>query len=141
MPYRNPEDQARNYKRWYEENKGRLRERRNAYQREYTKRLKARERRRIYRAIPRVREREQEIRRNNYLTINGRQVRVQKRPRTNDICEVCGRTEVKKMSYHHWDDSHSEWGTWVCFPCHKMAECIDAGLGGAYLVLKQSIQG
>ena len=141
MPYRNKEDQAACYRRWYLQHKEERDRKSVEFMRVYTTTPEARQKRKEYRARPEVRAREQELRRSNYLSINGRQVRVQKRPRTNDICEVCGRTEVKKMGYHHWDDEHPEQGVWVCFPCHKMAECMDAGLGGAYLVLKQSIIG
>ena len=140
MPYRNKEDQAASYRRWYLQHKKERDRQSVEFMRTYATTLEARQKRKEYRARPEVYKREQEIRRNNYLTMRGRQIRVQKRPRTNDICEVCGRTGVKRMSYHHWDDAHPEQGIWVCFPCHKMAECIDAGLGETYLLLKQSIE-
>mgnify|MGYP001615358700 CR=1 FL=1 len=77
-------------------------------------------------------------RRNNILPINGKLVRVNKRPRPNDTCEVCGIT-TPKLDYHHWDDSRPELGVWVCKKCHNIAEGVDNGLALNYLELKRSI--
>jgi len=75
--------------------------------------------------------------RQNILVIDGKVVRVNKRPRP-DNCEVCGRI-VKRLDYHHWDDDKPEFGIWLCQSCHKMAEGIDKDLHGKYIFLKESI--
>jgi len=76
--------------------------------------------------------------RSNILTIDGKYVRVKKRPRPDDICEICGRI-ASRINYHHWDDTKPELGIWLCRPCHFMAECIDHDLHSRYLELKASI--
>jgi len=75
------------------------------------------------------------------LCINGKSIKVRKRPRPDGICELCGR-EANKLDYHHWDDEHPEQGVWVCYKCHWLCECIDHGediirLKQVYLNLKK----
>lgn len=41
-------------------------------------------------------------------------------------CELCGR-ESKRLGYHHWDNSNSSAGLWLCFVCHMFAERADVG--------------
>lgn len=81
-----------------------------------------------------------EYARKNLLFINGKQIRVNKRTRPNNICEICGRT-VKRLDYHHWNDDKPEYGIWLCLTCHAMVECIDKGLGNKYTELRNSIEG
>jgi len=76
--------------------------------------------------------------RQHFMSVNGRILSVDKRPRPDDICEVCGKT-VKRLDYHHWDDGNPKLGVWVCKCCHDMAECIDRGLDRVYVELKESI--
>ena len=98
----------------------------------------AKQKRKEYRSIPENRARERELNR-RYLVINGIRVKVDKRPRPVDMtCEVCHRVSGK-LDWHHWEDEHPEKGMWLCFPCHKTAENIDAGLGDIYMKLKQVI--
>ena len=83
-------------------------------------------------------------RRANHLQtyINGVKtwIKVQRRPNPGS-CELCG-NKVNKMDWHHWDDTHSEWGLWLCSPCHQGAEFIDRGerLVGKYLSLRRGIE-
>lgn len=76
-------------------------------------------------------ETQKEYNRQHSLTINGKRVRLNKRPRPN-ACEVCG-IVVDRLDYHHWDDEHPCLGLWLCLSCHKMAERIDKGLHITYL--------
>jgi len=56
----------------------------------------------------------------------------------NSQCEVCG-LESKRLAYHHWDDKDFRKGLWLCYPCHKMAECYDKGRSVVYGRLKSSL--
>lgn len=49
-----------------------------------------------------------------------------KRPRPDDICELCGK-KTEKLAYHHWDDTNLSKGIWVCFLCHMLCENVDNG--------------
>lgn len=73
------------------------------------------------------------------LGVNGKSVRVDKRERPNDICEICGNHSIR-LCYHHWDDSKLELGIWVCMFCHHMCEGIEKGLHIKYQELKVVIQ-
>ena len=73
------------------------------------------------------------------LFINGERTFVRKRPRPNDICELCGK-ESLKLEYHHWDDDNPELGIWVCYRCHRTVEGADKGLVQKYFELKQLIE-
>lgn len=73
-------------------------------------------------------------------TINGKVVRIfglHKRPHR-DKCEICNR--VKKLSYHHWDDSNYSKGMWICTYCHYRAEAIDRNFHIKYFKLKKKIE-
>ena len=76
-------------------------------------------------------------RRQHSLWVDGKHVRVNKRPRP-DTCEVCG-IKVNRLDYHHWDDNHLWLGLWLCLSCHKMAERIDDGLHIIYLQEKHGM--
>lgn len=66
-------------------------------------------------------------------------ISVRKRPYpAGDTCELCGR-ESRRLCYHHWDDTHPEWGMWLCNLCHIKAEFIEAGKDVAYRELKEVI--
>ncbi len=75
--------------------------------------------------------------RQNYL--NG--VKTPKRVVTNN-CEVCGGKAVK-LYYHHWDDSNTLLGMWLCYSCHRVAEYVDSdvtlSLADRYKLVKQAI--
>lgn len=98
-----------------------------------------------YRNLPEERRREyqrvgKEWRRLHILTTAGgvSHSGLNKRPRPDDICELCGR-EVKRLSYHHWDDTNLSKGLWVCYLCHMLCENLDNGsksLIKVYEVLK-----
>ena len=70
---------------------------------------------------------------------DGLRLKVNKRPRPDNICEICGRTGKKKLDYHHWDNEHPEKGIWVCYLCHRLAENIESGLHTVYLQKKEEI--
>jgi len=54
-------------------------------------------------------------------------------------CEVCGEENVR-LEYHHWDDSNTYKGMWLCRWCHMLAEAIDRGKPvEKYLSLKKRI--
>lgn len=54
-------------------------------------------------------------------------------------CEVCG-VENERLEYHHWDDSNTYKGMWLCRWCHAMAEALDRGKDASkYLSLKKQI--
>ena len=104
----------------------------NQHRREYLKdyRKKNRERMRVYM---------KDYHRKHMLFVDGHWVKVNKRDRPpNDVCEVCGET-VKRLDYHHWDDTTPEKGIWVCRRCHYMAYGIDRGFGDNYSNLKRRI--
>lgn len=76
--------------------------------------------------------------------INGVQHRtqVEKRPRP-DHCEICGGSAKRhetKLDWHHWDDSHLEWGIWVCNRCHIGAGFVERGYDEKYKELKGKIE-
>lgn len=91
-----------------------------------------------YQKRPEVAERRKEWVRQNLLTVNGKAIRVHKRPRPYNTCEICKR-KVGRLSYHHWDNEHLEQGLWVCYLCHHGSEFIDKGLGKVYLTKKEAI--
>lgn len=66
-----------------------------------------------------------------------------KRPHTL-ICEICGHL-FKMTGYHHWDDNNPSKGVWICNPCHKIVEMVDAGEIMSrirrYVLLKLEIEG
>ena len=139
MPYRNKEDEKKYNKGWKNRKKGNPAyvERCRKECKKYSSTPEAKQKRKEYRSRPEVKAREAELRRNNYLTIKGRHVRVKKRQRPwDDACEICKRVS-KKLSWHHWDDNRPERGIWVCFLCHSMAECIDRDLHGVYILMKE----
>ena len=74
----------------------------------------------------------------NHLKINGEYVYVKKRPRPN-TCEIC-RKPARKLDYHHWDDSHLEWGIWVCVQCHMRCAFIENGGYNRYMELKKQVE-
>lgn len=79
------------------------------------------------------RERLKDYQRQNYMKVSGKTIRVSKRPQPlNRACEICGNT-TRRLSYHHWDDSHPCMGIWLCTPCHIMAEGVDEGYHITYL--------
>ena len=70
--------------------------------------------------------------RQHRLSSGGMTFTVNKSPRPpDDTCELCGRIS-RKLNYHHWDNLNMHKGVWVCFPCHRMCEGIDKGLGRKY---------
>jgi len=75
--------------------------------------------------------------RQHLLIINGKRVVINKRPRPN-ACEICVR-EIKRLDYHHWNDTNPEWGLWLCPSCHNMAEGIDKDYHTIYLKLKAQV--
>ena len=76
--------------------------------------------------------------RQNILMINGKSVRVRKRKRPNDTCEICGRV-VNRLDYHHWDNNRPELGIWVCRSCHRGCGFSDKGLHNKYIELREYI--
>jgi len=75
------------------------------------------------------------------LEVAGKRIWVEKRPRPDNICELCG-GEHRMLHYHHWDDKHPEKGLWVCRLCHWICEAVEAGRDIAgikkeYLAFKQ----
>jgi len=42
-------------------------------------------------------------------------------------CELCCKQIPKeqRLSWHHWDDSDTSKGVWVCNPCHWIAESVE----------------
>lgn len=72
-------------------------------------------------------------------TINGKIINgLNKRPCPN-FCEICGKTQLFYLKYHHWDKKHPNMGIWVCQPCHSFAEAYDKGYGATYLWKKEQI--
>jgi hypothetical protein len=62
--------------------------------------------------------------RQNILKVNGKQIRVRKRPYPEEgKCEICGKEG--SLDYHHWNDSNPRWGVWACWRCHLVIEIVD----------------
>lgn len=88
--------------------------------------------------------------RENYLGVKdpetGKKInlKVKKRPRPDDTCELCeGHSE--RLNYHHWDNGNYLRGVWVCPVCHYFihgieAGCIEKGLHLKYIRLKGRIE-
>lgn len=72
------------------------------------------------------------------VVVNGKSIMVNKRPRPDNVCELCSRTS-SILPYHHWDDDNPHRGVWICPSCHKACEFIEQGLHTKYLELKQAI--
>lgn len=105
-------------KRRYEKNKNKIIARQKEYQKTH------REERKIY-----FRE--------NLLHSKGKWIIVRKRPYpSNNNCELCKRI-IKRLLWHHWDDSKPYWGMWLCGVCHSFAERLDGGFTKSYLELKK----
>jgi len=78
--------------------------------------------------------------RKHRLMVSGKSVSVNKRPRPNDICELCGRIATK-LNYHHWNDSKPILGMWLCGNCHFFAGGVEKGGNiNNYLKLKGAIE-
>jgi len=78
--------------------------------------------------------------RQHRLIINGKYYYgLNKRPRPDDICELCGR-KIGRLDYHHWNGANPSMGIWVCLSCHRMCEGIDRGLAEIYTRLKLQIE-
>jgi hypothetical protein len=62
----------------------------------------------------------------NSLCINGKRVKVIKRPFLG-FCECCGNYfgTDRLLNWHHWDDTKSEYGLWICHKCHNLVECAE----------------
>lgn len=108
----NPERDKENRLRYYRENKERI----NTRQRNYY--------------------------RKNYIGTAGGKIRVVKRVRPDDVCEVCG-SEGYRLNYHHWDGTNPKLGVWVCRKCHFFVEEVDRGnvedMLEKYLYLKRTV--
>ena len=87
-----------------------------------------------------TRDYKKDYRRKHIVMVNGKSIRVDKRPRPDDICELCDRVVVF-LHYHHWDDDNPHRGIWVCHSCHKSCEFIEKGLHTEYLRLRADING
>lgn len=79
-------------------------------------------------------------RRNRWLNLNGKNVRINKREYTGK-CEICGidKTFVK-FDYHHWDDSNPAKGLWLCRKCHMVCEGVERNIHNKYLLLKENVE-
>jgi len=64
---------------------------------------------------------------------------LQKRPYTN-YCEICGKLQLRKLKYHHWNKTNPSIGIWVCSSCHTFVEGCDKGYVEIYLQKKQQIE-
>ena len=74
----------------------------------------------------------------NIISTTIGRVRAKKRPRPDNVCEVCSKYTTR-LEYHHWDTSHPSLGLWLCRRCHYMAEAIDDGLHDIYLQEKKDM--
>lgn len=98
-------------------------------------RIKHREKVRIYNkkwAEEHREERRIYFRQHILMTKDRRYIRVNKRPRPDDICELCS-GYYKSLHYHHWDDDYPERGVWVCVRCHYGVEAYESGFYKSYL--------
>ena len=64
--------------------------------------------------------------RTHYIRYHGRCIKVKKRSQP-DECEWCGKAVLphKWLVWHHWDDKHPEYGLWLCWKCHVIAEFLE----------------
>lgn len=136
-------NKRKEYKRAYRlRNKEKISQHNKEYMSEYLKRPEVKKRIAEYLKNPEVKKRlkiqQKEYRRQNFLNVKGKSVKVNKRPRPDDVCEVCNK-EVEKLDYHHWDDDHPEQGIWVCLSCHRVVEGTDKGISFKYIRLKEAI--
>jgi len=90
--------------------------------------------------------------REHYLgqRVNGKKVYIRtevKRPHTG-FCEMCSRRvgdpatdgkTVRRLVYHHWDDSDYSLGLWLCQSCHNVAHAVEENLAEKYLRAKDSL--
>ena len=76
--------------------------------------------------------------RNHYVHTNGKAIRIKKRPWTG-ICELCN-LKAPKLSWHHWDDEHPEFGIWLCRCCHIAVEFYEMGRIRKYIEFKEKIE-
>lgn len=107
---------------WKEQNPGKAEEIGYRNYEKYNERMVAQRKR--HRAAHPV-DQKQYFRENYIHTVRGH-IRGKKRPRPDDICELCN-AKVTVLHYHHYDDDLTEYGIWVCRPCHRFVEAVDSG--------------
>lgn len=105
------------HKKYYQEHKECLNERRRKYYQEHREQMD---------------EHDKIYKRKHVLgtMINGKKVTfwgLNKRPYPEkDRCEICGE-ENMRLNYHHWDDNNPNQGIWSCNKCHALVELDDEG--------------
>ena len=89
-----------------------------------------------------IKEAERDYGRKHILVTTNRVFfRITKRPfPVGGACELCGRTNGKKLDYHHWNDEKPEKGLWLCYSCHRLGELVDKGMERKYLELKAKVE-
>ena len=113
----------------------RRKERRRRYNSDPLHKRSKKERMKNYHSDPKRKEKVRDSHRAHYLRVRGKVIRVNKRARPDDICELCS-LHTRRLDYHHWDDDHPEQGLWLCMRCHYGAEFVEQGRVKLYLKLK-----
>ena len=110
MPYKSKEDMKEQQRRYYQDNKAKYLEAYNKQYREKRVFLKSR-----------------------------RNVLIENKPNypIKGECSLCD--GQYKLYYHHWTDEHPEWGMWICYTCHILAEKVERGLDESYKELKRQV--
>jgi len=129
-------------RKWYQEHKEEISQHQKSWRKEHPEKAKEIDRKNSQKYYSKhrdgIKERQRNCMRKNYLKINGKLIRVEKRPRPDDICELCGKT-AHRLNYHHWNDEHPELGIWICGSCHYFTTQIEHGLHTKYFQLKADV--
>jgi len=68
------------------------------------------------------------------------QIEKRLRPSHCELCSILAPRYEKILHWHHWNNSHLEWGLWLCNRCHIGAEFIEQGRDKKYQELKEAIE-
>ena len=126
MSYKNPEKQRERQKRYFQEHKEELRDKKRA---------------RYHRNIERYRLYYRDYhRRHTVVSTNRVFYALNKRPYLGS-CELCGRNDQNtRLAYHHWDDEQPQQGLWLCSRCHQIATFAEEGKYAEYFRLKRAVE-
>lgn len=77
-------------------------------------------------------------------TINGKVITgLNKRPYTN-YCEICKKSLLRRLAYHHWNKLNPSIGMWLCHKCRMIVELTESGevknVYEKYFQLKRKIE-
>jgi len=122
--YKKHKEEKLNYAKNYKKNN---RERISRYRREYYEKNREREKQRQREYYRKHKEEIIAKQRIRVIGSGGRYFRKLNKRNWTGYCELCGRSNIKQLSYHHWDDKNPSKGIWICNSCHMMVTAYENG--------------